>query len=220
MTNEAGGRGGREPGRLLNASSLIAQRLKEARTRRRMTAKQLAERCAGLGAPRMSAYVIANIETGRREVSVEDLFLLAYALDVAPTFLVALPQDPPTALALTAEVHVTDPATLARWVRGDAALPGTDAEHYYSTAPERTPAPQAGQAMTDYARAVLHEGSARLASQFEAEAAQFISRTRGQVREMIGELRTAVAHGAQPTDVLEYLDDAEQRLAERPAGNP
>ncbi len=59
------------------------------------SARRLAEECERLGAPELTAAVIANIEHGRpdqqgrrrREVSVDELLVLAYALAIPPLLL-------------------------------------------------------------------------------------------------------------------------------------
>lgn len=54
----------------------------------------LADRCAEVGAPEVNRSVLANIESGRRDsVSVDELMILALALDVSPVDLLAADQD-------------------------------------------------------------------------------------------------------------------------------
>jgi transcriptional regulator with XRE-family HTH domain len=83
-------------------SDLVAARIQTARRLRGWTAKDLAARCADLGDPQLTAAVIANIETGRRdsngqrrrEVTIDELFAIARALDIEPASLLALtPND-------------------------------------------------------------------------------------------------------------------------------
>jgi 8-oxo-dGTP diphosphatase len=81
----------------LKPSDLAGARVREARGRRRWTARELAERCAEAGAPGLTGSVIANIETGRRDkdgqrrrdITVDELLALAYALEVPPAALLA-----------------------------------------------------------------------------------------------------------------------------------
>lgn len=89
-----------------------------------MTAQQLADRCASVGAPGLTASVIANIETGRRDaqkrrrrdVTVEELFAVAYALNVAPAVLL-LPEDGgDVPITSTIEMH---PAVALAWMSGE-----------------------------------------------------------------------------------------------------
>lgn len=67
----------------------IAREVRRYRTERKMSAQQLADRCAQLGMEIPRA-VLANLENGRRPVvSVAELLILAAALDVPPVLLVA-----------------------------------------------------------------------------------------------------------------------------------
>lgn len=106
-----------------SASELVAERVKEIRQQRGWSAEQLAARCAELGAPEITRSVIANIETGRRDkdgrrrrdVTVEELLVLAYALDAYPPDL--LSKDGRETIAVTADTEV--PATgVIQWIRG------------------------------------------------------------------------------------------------------
>lgn len=80
----------------VRASDLIGQRVKEIRDKRGWTAEQLAARCAEIGAPELTRSVLANIESGRRDwesgrrrrdVTVDEMLTLAYALEVQPPLL-------------------------------------------------------------------------------------------------------------------------------------
>jgi transcriptional regulator with XRE-family HTH domain len=66
----------------------IGERVAHYRSAAKITAQQLAERCAALGLPEISRVVIAKLETGRREaVSTAELKVLAAALGVPPVLL-------------------------------------------------------------------------------------------------------------------------------------
>lgn len=81
----------------LKPSDLAGARVREARGRRGWTARQLAERCIKAGAPGLTASVIANIETGRkdaagqrrRDITIDELLALAYVLEIPPVALLA-----------------------------------------------------------------------------------------------------------------------------------
>src|SRR5689334_15634159 len=75
----------------IRASDLIAAQVKQLRARRGLTVKELASRCAELGGGDLTVNVLTNIEVRRRDVSADELLLLALALDVAPTHLLAPP---------------------------------------------------------------------------------------------------------------------------------
>lgn len=77
-------------------SDLVAAKARTARKALGWSGQQLADRCAETGAPELTAAVVANIETGRRdrktgqrrrEVTVEELLALARALGVSPGWL-------------------------------------------------------------------------------------------------------------------------------------
>lgn len=108
----------------------MAERVKQIRQRRGLTAEALAARCAEIGAPEITRSVIANIETGRkgpdgrrrRDVTVDELFILAFALEVPPALLV-IPLDGGDALQVTDSV-LMGPLQAANWMAGDDAAEG------------------------------------------------------------------------------------------------
>lgn len=111
------------------ASDLIGDRVKDLRGRRGLTREQLSERCAAIGATTVSPSVLVNIETGRpdkatgirrRDVTVDELLVLAAALEVPPVLLL-LPAGP-KALAVTEQVGMHAPDLLA-WVSGEDGPP-------------------------------------------------------------------------------------------------
>jgi transcriptional regulator with XRE-family HTH domain len=66
----------------------IGRRIAQRRAALRMSAQQLAERCAELGMPEITRPVLVKLEHGRREaVSTAELAVLAAALDTAPVLL-------------------------------------------------------------------------------------------------------------------------------------
>ncbi|MEU3277288.1 helix-turn-helix domain-containing protein [Streptomyces antibioticus] len=131
-------------------SDVVAQRLQVLRKRQGLTAKDLAERCRAEGAPSLTASVIANIESGRRDadgerrrhVTLEEWLILARVLHVAPIHLL-VPTDSETAyMKLTPEppekhpgLQVTPAGIVREWIRGDHQLPGTDERLYFSEVP-------------------------------------------------------------------------------------
>src|SRR5690349_18934210 len=115
-------------------SWLVAGQVKQLRRHRGMTAQQLADRCASLGAPGITTNVIANIETRRRDVSVDELLMLALALDVAPLHLLTPDGDATVRLAISPTVTVAHAEDLQQWLRGEQALPQNQARLYYEYA--------------------------------------------------------------------------------------
>lgn len=120
---------------------VVIDRMRELRTKRRMTAQQLAEAMTRAGV-QWEAGVVTKLETGRRKsLSVTEMLALAYVLDVAPVHLLVPPDayDVPYPLAEGVEVSAHD---VRGWIRGQAALPGTDRRLYFSEVPDREFSPR------------------------------------------------------------------------------
>jgi transcriptional regulator with XRE-family HTH domain len=204
------------------ASDLIAAQVKQVRARRGYTVKDLAARCSELGAHELTANVLTNIEVRRRDVSADELLVLALALDVAPVHLLTPPPGAATALAVTADV-VADPETAALWIRGDASLLPARARPYLEYAAERAGA--AGLDASARAATLLRARGAGLAAQYEAEAQQFLGRVREQVSDLVSYLTESVISGVSPDDLVEVLDTVKARIqpntgALQPTQNP
>ena len=117
-------------------TQVLARRVRDVRGRQTLSASGLAERCADLGMPDLNRDVIANIENRRRaSVSVDELFVLARALGVAPIHLIVPVYDDEQMAVTPTDTTV---ARAARsWAIGDAPL-GGDAEDvtiYWTDAP-------------------------------------------------------------------------------------
>lgn len=106
-------------------SDVVADLIRHHRNRLGLKRQELAERCAELGASKLTIAAITNIETGRpsggvrrREISVDELLVLACALHVAPVDLLVpahLDDDAPYDIA----PNVTTTAGTARdWIAG------------------------------------------------------------------------------------------------------
>jgi transcriptional regulator with XRE-family HTH domain len=109
------------------AVATIAQRVKELRGRRGWSAAQLGEALDKHGL-RWDRFTVSSLESGKRQnVSVQELFALALALDVAPVNLLVPVDDRPFAITPT---RIEDAETVRAWVRGQRALPGTDERIY------------------------------------------------------------------------------------------
>jgi transcriptional regulator with XRE-family HTH domain len=130
-------------------SDLVAARIQALRQSRGWTAKDLALRCAELGASQLTAAVIANIETGRRdasghrrrEVSVDELLTIAQALDMPPFDLIQVPADydPWMDVEITPLVSASRDE-LASWMRGlSASIPQTPVDGMALCGSCRTP---------------------------------------------------------------------------------
>ncbi len=74
-------------------SRVVGRQLKRLRESRGLSAQRLADRCAELGAPEINRSVIANIESRRESVSIDEVSILAQALDVSPVQLFTAVED-------------------------------------------------------------------------------------------------------------------------------
>jgi transcriptional regulator with XRE-family HTH domain len=119
----------------LTPSAIMTRRVKELRERHGWTAAQLATRCAEAGMPSLTRSVIANAESGRRQggFTLEETFMLAYVLDVAPVYLF-LPVE--AVLVRVIPKWDTHVGHVREWVRGNYPLSGQDAGRYWSQRPE------------------------------------------------------------------------------------
>jgi len=112
-----------------------------------MTAAQLAERCAALGAPKITVQSVSKIEGQResatrppRQVTVDELLALAAALNCPPVSLLVPPDDSDEPYAVTAAVTGSRFGVRA-WIRGagplldDGELLDDDPREYYGELP-------------------------------------------------------------------------------------
>jgi transcriptional regulator with XRE-family HTH domain len=106
------------------ASDMVAARVRKVRKRRGWQPADLAARCAELGAGHLTENAIENIESGRRAggrrrrtVTVDELLILALALNVAPVHLLVPPDDGSDPYPVTATM--AEPSYRVRgWIRG------------------------------------------------------------------------------------------------------
>jgi transcriptional regulator with XRE-family HTH domain len=106
-------------------SDMVAERIQAIRQSYVWSARQLASRCAAIGAVDLTSAVIANIESGRRDVggrrrrnvTVDELLAIALALGVAPVKLLQ-PPDKETTIAVTPDVFASQ-ADLVPWLKDD-----------------------------------------------------------------------------------------------------
>ncbi|MFH8539465.1 helix-turn-helix domain-containing protein [Streptomyces tendae] len=135
-------------------SDLVAERVQQVRKKRGWTVKQLAERCAELGAPELTAQALYNLENGRRDdsgrrrrdVTVDELLKLAYVLSVAPLHLLVPPIDGNEVAPYRFIEGVTTTPGIARaWIRGKTPLGRVVAREYFSEVPDSEWEAPAGQ---------------------------------------------------------------------------
>jgi transcriptional regulator with XRE-family HTH domain len=114
------------------ASQSLAEQVRTLRKRRNLTLNQLSELCEKLGAPQLTFSALANIERGAtaeskrrpREVNVDELMVLARALQVPPVLLLFQ-------IGTAAEVELTPglvvtPWDAAKWWSGEEFLQGDE----------------------------------------------------------------------------------------------
>ena len=209
--------GGGLPERTLTPSDAVAARLKELRRQRGWSAAKLAEHCTQAGAPHLTTSVLANIETGRpdthgvrrRDITIDELLVLAYVLNVAPLHLLGLPDDHthPTAVLVAPGHPVTDPDLLQRWLRGDQPLPGTAPSPYRAAALEHTPTPNADDA-AEPTHTALQNRAKDIVTRFHAETDRLAAHTRNQLTQLITDAEHSLTNGATTDDILTLLRTA------------
>ncbi|MFG1650678.1 helix-turn-helix domain-containing protein [Micromonospora sp. NPDC049275] len=185
---------------------VVRLRLKEIRKKRRLNPDKAAEL---YGDPAMSTTVLMNIEAGRRRtpVTVDELMRFAYALDVPPEALLVPGAD--RRVQVTPGV-VVDSIRLLRWMRGEEALDGTDAAHYEATAAESVE--PSGRGIPQQLRDEFLTRAQAAFDGFFADSDEIRRKTRQQVREVLGEVRTAAADGAPTEELLAMIDGFLDRL--------
>jgi transcriptional regulator with XRE-family HTH domain len=120
-------------------SQIAAQRIKELRNRHNWSQQQLADRITELGSP-IDRAAIAKLEAGpkQRRLQLDEMFVFAFALDVAPISLVLPTEDEDIHVAGRTEAAT---ATVRSWFVGEQPLGGPDggqdSRTYFSEVPER-----------------------------------------------------------------------------------
>lgn len=113
---------------------MLAARVKDIRERKGWSAQRLADRCEELGAEYLNRSVIANIESGRKKnVTLEQAFILAFALGVAPIFLM-VPIDNGEDLmeAMQIAPHAMyEPGVVRDWARGYLPIEQSGPDYIY-----------------------------------------------------------------------------------------
>jgi hypothetical protein len=152
--------------------------------------------------------VLTNIEVRRRDVSVDELLVLALALDVAPAHMLT-PSEPSTLIAVTpTEIH--DAGTVEQWVAGATPLLPSGATSYLQYTAERTVG--RGQRLTDHAAALLKARTSGLAEQYEAQAQQFLGNVRRQVLDLVDYVEESVSNGVPTDDLVQALETIKARV--------
>lgn len=113
-------------------SDVVAEQVAQLRKLSGLTREQVAARCADLGRPALTFGVLGSIETGRpdangqrrREVTVDELVVLAKVLGVPPVLLVC-PVGHVRSIEVLPGVDIS-PWPAAQWFTGEAPWPGGD----------------------------------------------------------------------------------------------
>ncbi|MGW0071584.1 hypothetical protein ACWDUI_29435 [Streptosporangium sandarakinum] len=116
-------------------SDVIAEQIRKHRDRLSLTREQLARECAKLGAPQLTFGALTNIETGRkdpktglrrREVTIEELLVISYALAVPPLLLL-IPGDAES-VPMPPDWQSVHPRPAWGWVNGSEPPSRTQGE--------------------------------------------------------------------------------------------
>lgn len=215
MTEAMGGRGVRQPDPgPVTVGDLVVARLKEARRIRGWSTIQLAERLAAAGAPRLTANILQNLEAGRRQqaVLVDELLVLALVLGIPGEFFLA-PRDGERLRLLPG--ITPDRAEFLSWFRGQQPSPGADADRYREVAAMIAPpaGTNANAELRDHVVKMAATAFDVFVADHEQIAEQIAAKTREQVRQLLTDIKTAVADGTSTPDLLAQLD---QYLADLP----
>jgi transcriptional regulator with XRE-family HTH domain len=113
----------------LTANQVVADQVRWLRDNRKITQQELAD---SLG---WTQSQVARLELGRRAVTVADLLALAWALDVAPVYLLAGSFNSAGDIPVTEQLRVS-PDDMRKWIRGGTPLPGTNYRRYFENIPD------------------------------------------------------------------------------------
>lgn len=122
-------------------SDLIAERLRGLLADRKMTVRELAGRCDAAGMPKLTAQALYKLVGQRdrpdrppRPVTVDELLVLAYALDVNPLYLIC-GLDDAAPVPIAPQIRTISAGEVWAWVQGNIALPGVDEAQYVMSLP-------------------------------------------------------------------------------------
>ena len=213
MTTSIGGKDPSNVSAAATMSDIVADRIRTARKRRGWSAQELADRLAAAGAPELSMFVISNIESGRRkadgkrrrDVSVDELFVIAYVLGVPPIHLLVPAAESEIPVEVAPGVQVSKPELMLRWIRGDETLPGIDPRGYFAATLEHVQAPDGQQPLAEYTRNVLHDQAREIVEQFNTEAEQLADRARQRMSTLTESLEQAINSGATGKELRNLL---------------
>lgn len=198
-----------------SSRQLVGARLKQLRLRRGIaSANQLATRCAELGAPELTRDVIANLESSRREVSVDRLLILALACDVSPLDLLAPEASDTTPIAITQTI-VVEPSVFSGWLIGQLPLPQSDPVAFAANAVHRVTTSPVQAGAEELVRSTITQQA--LYERTGTDAARLVEIRQAATR-AFAQLRAAIEAGADQNELLKTLASAEASI-ERTTGH-
>ncbi|HEU6445320.1 MAG TPA: helix-turn-helix transcriptional regulator [Gaiellaceae bacterium] len=107
----------------ITANQVVADQVKALRSKRNVSQQQLANKIGE------TQSTVARIESGARSVTVDELFRISWALDVAPLELLAASFQP-CEVPIIGKLRLT-PSEAREWVRGARPLLGGDVRAYF-----------------------------------------------------------------------------------------
>ncbi len=119
---------------------MVAARVREVRGKRHLTVAELADRCAEIGAPELTAQALYKLEGRRpgklrpRPVTVDELLALAAALNVAPVHLLVPIDGFRESYQVTGGISARA-AYVREWIRGRLPLRDADLREFFSQIP-------------------------------------------------------------------------------------
>lgn len=114
-------------------TEMAGRRIRQLRQEQRISAATLATQCQVAGAKGINRDTIANLETGRRErLSIDELAVIALALNVSPIHLLSDPDDPDD-VAVT-DTYSVRPFRLRAWLASRMPLQRQDDRAFQAAA--------------------------------------------------------------------------------------
>jgi hypothetical protein len=164
-------------------------------------------------------FVISNIESGRRkadgkrrrEVSVDELVLVAYVLGVPPIHLLVPDEGSEAPVEVAPGARVDEPNLMLRWIRGDQTLPGVDPRGFFAATLEHVQAPDGQQTLAEYTRNVLQDQAREIVDQFNTQAKELADQTAQRVSALTERLEQAISSGATGEELQALLREVQKK---------
>lgn len=195
---------------LVTAGEAFAERLKQVRTRKGWSQQRLANQLAELGYP-INRVTLNKIERGglrAKNVRLEEVLAIAYALGVSPVWLMA-PYSMESRLVVVPALRPSTPGVARRWLAGVDTLADEDPRFAFTERP-----PEELDALAAGAREI-RMGRHREPTAAEAEELARIAADEGVTAVLIRELELGIRSTYSPEAI--YL---RQLMAERGEAPP